>query len=122
MYCCDRKAQVASVQSFTQCQQATTEITLCDYSVIVCSRHMYIWVLFFAHIPFVVNHIFNATSAERLQQHPLPFTTNHTDHTFFFAKPAPGTTFTSWSQHHFVAIGKPERQVCKASHCGSKQQ
>ena len=28
-----------------------------------------------------------------------------------FVKFAPGTTFTSWSQHHFIAIGKPERQV-----------
>jgi len=26
-------------------------------------------VLFFAHIPFVVNHTFNATPAERLQQY-----------------------------------------------------
>jgi len=32
------------------------------------------------------------------------------------------TTFTSWSQHHFVAIGNPERHVRKASHHGSKQQ
>jgi len=32
------------------------------------------------------------------------------------------TTFTSWSQHHFVAIGNPERHERKASHCGSKQQ
>jgi len=24
-----------------------------------------------------------------------------------FVKVAPGITFTSWSQHHFVAIGKP---------------
>jgi len=40
-----------------------------------------------------------------------------------FVKVAPGTTFTSWSKHHFVVIGKPRRQVCKASHCGgSKQQ
>jgi len=37
-------------------------------------------------------------------------------------KAAPGTTFTSWSQQHFVAIGKPERHVRKASLCGSKQQ
>jgi len=29
----------------------------------------YILVLFFAHIPFVVNHTFNATLTERLQ-HP----------------------------------------------------
>jgi len=33
-----------------------------------------------------------------------------------------GTTFTSWSQHHFVAIGNPERHMRKALHCGSKQQ
>jgi len=39
-----------------------------------------------------------------------------------FEKAASGTTFTSWSQHHFVAIGKPEQYVRKASHCGSKQQ
>ena len=31
--------------------------------------HMCIWVLFFAHIPFVVNCTFNATPTERLQQH-----------------------------------------------------
>ena len=32
------------------------------------------------------------------------------------------TTSTSWSQHHFVAIGNAERHVRKASHRGSKQQ
>jgi len=32
------------------------------------------------------------------------------------------TTFTSWSQHHFVAIGTPERHMRKALHRGSKQQ
>jgi len=32
------------------------------------------------------------------------------------------TTSTSWSQHHFIAIGNPERHVRKASHRGSKQQ
>ena len=40
-------------------------------------------VLFFTHIQFVVNHTFNATPPERLQQHPLLFTTNRTDRTFF---------------------------------------
>ena len=39
-----------------------------------------------------------------------------------FMKAAPGTTFISWLQHHFVVIGKPEQLVHKASHCGSKQQ
>jgi len=33
-----------------------------------------------------------------------------------------GTTSTSWSQHHFVAIGNPERHMRKALPCGSKQQ
>jgi len=36
-----------------------------------------------AHIPFVVNHAFNATSTERLQQRPLLFAVNHTYCTFF---------------------------------------
>jgi len=40
----------------------------------------------------------------------------------FFVKVAPGTTFTSWSKHHFVVIGKAEQQVRKASHCCTKQQ
>jgi len=31
-------------------------------------------------------------------------------------------TPTSWSQHHFVAVGNPERHVRKASHRRSKQQ
>ena len=31
-----------------------------------------------------------------------------------FVKAAPGMTFTSWSQHYFYAIGKPEQQVRKA--------
>jgi len=45
---------------------------------------MYILMLFFAHIPLVMNCTFNATPELRLQQHPLLFTTNRTDHTFFF--------------------------------------
>jgi len=32
-------------------------------------RATYIWVLFFAHIPFVVNRTFNITPTERLQQY-----------------------------------------------------
>ena len=40
-------------------------------------------VLFFTHIPFVVKHTINATPLERLQQHPLLFTTNRTDCTFY---------------------------------------
>ena len=40
----------------------------------------------------------------------------------FFVKVVPGTTFTSWSKHHFVVIGKAEQQVRKAFHCRTKKQ
>jgi len=75
--------------------------------------------LFFAHIPFVVNHTINATPPERLQQHPLLFT-SHTD--VLCVKAELGMTSTSWSQHQFVAIGNLERHARKATHRGSKQQ
>ena len=52
----------------------------------------------------------------------LPFYSElHRSH-ILFVKAASGMTFTSsWSQHHFVAIGKPKRHMRKASHYGSKQ-
>jgi len=46
---CDRKALVASAQSFTLWQQATTEITCHDHSIIACSRHIYFGVVLRAH-------------------------------------------------------------------------
>jgi len=39
-----------------------------------------------------------------------------------FVKLIPGTTFASWSKHHFVVIGKAEQLVRKPAHCGTKQQ
>jgi len=96
-YCCDRKARAACAQSFTLWQQATIETTRQDHSsstpvitfnhshvsmgelprhdhsigitLSLLVRTTYIWVLFFALIPFVVNHTFSATPAERLQQY-----------------------------------------------------
>jgi len=65
--CCDRKYRAARAQSFAPWQEATTEITRRDHSIIACSRHTHVF-LFFAHIPFVVNHTINATPPERLQQ------------------------------------------------------
>ena len=105
--CCDQKSRTACAQSFALRQQAAIEITRRDHSIIACPRHIYI-VFFFRHIPFVVNHTINATPTERLQQHPLLFTTNRTDRTFFCVKAEPSTTFTSWSQHHFVDVS-----ICK---------
>ena len=105
--CCDRKSRAAYAQSFALWQQATIEFTCHDHSsrmLVVTFNHPYAriirdytprslhcclfaphicMVLFFTHIPFVVNHTINATPPERLQQHLL-FTTNHTDSTFSF--------------------------------------
>ena len=92
-YCCDRKSQAAYVQSFALWQQATIEFTCHDHSsrtlllrsivdiVSITSdfmpRSLYYclfaphicMVLFFTHIPFMVNHTFNATPPGRLQQY-----------------------------------------------------
>jgi len=38
-------------------------------TLLLLVRATYLWVLFFAYIPFVVNHTFNATPTERLQQY-----------------------------------------------------
>jgi len=66
---CDRKSWAACAQSFAPWQQATIEITWRDHSIIACSRHIHLF-LFFAHIPFAVNHTINATPTERLQHSP----------------------------------------------------
>jgi len=72
---------LASTINCSPGSQALLEVTHQDHSIID-SHHAYIF-LFFAHIPFMVNHTINATPPEKLQQHPLLFTTNHTDRTFF---------------------------------------
>jgi len=47
----------------------SAEITSHNQSIIACSRHiLYIWVLLFAHIPFVVSRTFNTTPTKRLPQ------------------------------------------------------
>jgi len=43
-FCCDRKSWAACAQSFALWQQATTEITWRDHSIIACSRHIYIYI------------------------------------------------------------------------------
>jgi len=53
-------------------QQATIEFTQWDHSIVACLHHIYM-VLFFVHIPFMVNCAFRTTPVERLQQHPLLF-------------------------------------------------
>jgi len=55
-------------------------------TLLLLVRATCISVLFIAHIPFVVNHTFNTTPTERLQQHSILFTTNRTDRTFFLRR------------------------------------
>jgi len=62
-----------------------------------------------------------STSGEVATTSPPFYNELHRSHVVF-VKVSHGTTFTSWSQHQFVAIGKSERHVRKASHCGSKKQ
>jgi len=73
-----------------------------------------------AHPVRVESHIQPNANGEVATTSPPFCNEPHRSHVLF-VKSAPGTTFTSWSQHHVVVIGKPEWQVRKASHCGSKQ-
>jgi len=112
---------VAYVQSFALWQQAAIEFTCHDQSIITCSHYIYIF-LFFALIPFVVNHTFNATPPERLQQHPLLFTTNRIDRTFFLWRLHMAQPPHSGHSTILLRSENPERHMRKASPCWSKQQ
>jgi len=52
------------------------------------------------------SHIQRNAIAEVATRSPPFYNEPHRSHVLF-VKSASGTTFTSWSQHHFVAIGKP---------------
>jgi len=119
--CCDQKARTASEQNFTLWQQAITEITRRDHSIVAWSRHLYIGVALCAHPICGESHFQRNINWEVATASPPFCCEPHLSH-ILFVKVAPSTTFTSWSKHHFVVIGKPRRQVCKISHCGSKQQ
>ena len=95
-FCCDRKSRAAYAQCFAMWQQATIEFTSQDHSSrtllllsivdIVCITRDYTlrslyyclfaphvcMVLFFTHIPFMMNHTINATPPERLQHYYSP--------------------------------------------------
>ena len=108
------------VRKASHWQQATVE---------TCHDHSYR--LFAPHIcgcyssrtsrSWWITHITRTPNEEVVTTSPSFYNEPHGSHVLF-AKAAPDTTFTSWSQHHFIAIGKSEWQVRKALHCGSKQQ
>jgi len=62
---------LASTSNCSPASQALFEVHHQDHSIgitlLQLVRAMYMWVLFFAHITFVVNRAFNATTTERLQ-------------------------------------------------------
>jgi len=111
--------------------QSTVQVTHHDHSIIACSRHIYR--VFFAHISFVVNRAFSATPAERLQRHPLFFTTNRTDPTFFLwrhdlhilvtatfccdwkARAACAQNFTLWQQA-IIEFTRRDHSIIACSH------
>jgi len=75
-----------------------------DYSIIACSCHLYMGVILHAQPVRGVLHIQHHADWEVATTF-LPFyNKSHVP----FVKLAPGIAFTTWSQHHFVEIGKPE--------------
>jgi len=84
------------------------------------AQRIYIVVLH-AHPVHGESHIQRNATEEVATTSPRFYNEPHQSHVLC-VKAELSTTFTSWSQHHFVVIGKPELHVRKASHCGSKQQ
>jgi len=91
-------------------------------SLYCCLFMPYIYGVFLhAHLVRGESHIYRNTTRQVAKTSPPLYNQPHRLH-ILCVKAASGTTFTSWSQHHFVAVRKLKRHVHKASHCGSKQQ
>ena len=80
------------------------------HSVIACPRHIYVGFILRAHPVRGESHVQRNANGQVATASPPLYSEPHRSHVLS-EKAAPGTTFTSWSQHHFFAIGKPERQV-----------
>ena len=109
------------MQSFAPWQQATIEIMPAISLSIACSRYTHDGVILHTHLIRGESHIQRNTTGEVATTSPPFYNEPHRSHVLC-VKAELRTTFTSWSQHHFVAIGNPERHVHEASHRGSKQQ
>ena len=92
------------------------------FTLLLLVRATYMYgVVLHAHPVRGESHNQRNTTGEVATTSPPFFNEPHRSHVLC-VKAELRTTFTSWSQHHFVAIGNPERHMRKASHCGSKQQ
>ena len=84
---------------------------------IACSRYIYNGVILHTHPIRGESHNECNTTGEVAITSPRFYNEPHRSHVLC-VKAELGTTSTSWSQHHFVAIGNPEGHVRKASHHG----
>ena len=108
-------AKVRTVAASNNRDHSTRSLYYCLFA-----PHTYIFVLR-AHPVRGESHNQRNTNGEVATTSPLFYNEPHRSHVLC-VKAKLRTTSTSWSQHHFVAIGNPELQVRKASHCGSKEQ
>ena len=98
-FCCDRKSRAAYAQAFALWQQATIEIMrrnlsyYCLFALHICK------VLFFTHIPFMVNHTINARPPERLQQSEAFL--------YLLIGDDCGVALKGWYLHITAAVGGP---------------
>jgi len=97
------------------------EIMLAISLTVACSRYTYNGVILHAHPVRGESYNQRNTTGEVATTFPPFYNELHRSHVLC-VKAELCTTFTSWSQHHFVAIGNPEQHARKASHRGSKQQ
>jgi len=97
------------------------EIMLAISLTIACSRYIYNGVILHASPVRGELHNQRNTTEEVATTFP-PFYNEPPRSHVLCVKAELRTTSTSWSQHHFVAIGNPERYVRNASHRGTKQQ
>jgi len=119
--CCNRKSRAAYAHSFAPWQLARIEMMRRNFSYYcLLTPRIYIFVLN-AHPVRGESHNQRNTTGKVATTSPPFWNEPHRSH-ILFVKAELGTTFTSWSQHHFVAIGNPKRYMRKASHRGSKQQ
>jgi len=107
------------VRTAAHWQQATIEITRRNHTISAWSCHIYGFYSLRTSRSWWIAH---STQCQPRGCNNIPSFYNELHQTHIhFLKDASGMTFTSWSQHHFVAIGKPKQQIHKASHCGSKR-
>ena len=117
--CCDRKSRAACTQSFAPWQQATIEIMLAISLTIPWSHYIYNGVTLHAH-PVRGQSDNQRNAIGEVATTSPPFYNEPHRSCVLCVKAELHTTSTSWSQHHFVVIGNPERHARKASHHGSK--